>query len=256
MWTREELKNSAKTDLKGFYWLSLGVSLIFGIFSRVTSGFSNYLSYIRRDDPDRLTSFLSLGRYDPNSGHFNEQDFGILLLMLFLFLVLVFVFIFVYSSFVTGPLSVGENRFYVHRNPEDRTIGTLFSVFKKGDYIRTVKTMFMRDLIVSLWTMLLIIPGIIKVYTYFLVPYIISDHPEMEYKETMALSAKMTEGEKGDMFILNLSFIGWYMLNILTCGIGVIFLSPYVEATWAQFYKKMCEKISETPPIEPIVVTE
>jgi len=119
-----------------------------------------------------------------------------------------------------------------------------------------VKTMFMMSLRIFLWSLLFIIPGIIKSYAYRLVPYIIGDHPELDYKEALRLSEEMTEGEKLNMFVMDWSFLGWELLAVLTCGIGFFFLNPYIEATWAQFYLAMCEKTGAAPTAGTVPIIE
>ena len=75
-----------------------------------------------------------------------------------------------------------------------------------------------------------------------MVPYILSETPDLDYKAALSLSKSMTDGEKWKMFVLDLSFIGWYILGALALFIGVLFVNPYVEATWAQFYLAMRTK--------------
>ena len=111
--------------------------------------------------------------------------------------------------------------------------------------MNVVKTMFMKNLFVFLWSLLLIIPGIVKAYQYRFVPYIISEDPSLTPNQAMTLSRYMTDGEKGAMFVLDLSLIGWYLLGALACGIGVLFVNPYAEAAWAQLYLTL--RVKATP---------
>ena len=104
--------------------------------------------------------------------------------------------------------------------------------------------MFLTNLFIGLWTLLFIIPGIIKSYSYRMVPYILSETPKLDYKEALNISKRMTDGEKFKMWILDLSFMGWYVLGALALFVGVLFVNPYVEATWAQFYLTMRRKVS------------
>jgi uncharacterized membrane protein len=116
-------------------------------------------------------------------------------------------------------------------------IGDFLFAFKSGYYGNIVVTMFMMNLKIFLWSLLFIIPGIIKAYEYRMVPYILAEHPEMSYSEVLEASSRMMDGQKMNAFILDLSFIGWEILNILTMGIlGVFFVDPYVRATEAELY--------------------
>ena len=90
---------------------------------------------------------------------------------------------------------------------------------------------------IFLWTLLFIIPGIIKAYSYAMVPYILAENPNLSTKEALDLSKKMMYGNKGRLFCLQISFIGWMILCALTLGIGYIFLAPYQKASEAYFYK-------------------
>lgn len=92
---------------------------------------------------------------------------------------------------------------------------------------------------VLLWSLLFIIPGIIKAYSYYMSFYILADHPEMSVREAMNESKRMTDGYKMDLFILDLSFMGWALLCVLTLGIGYFWLFPYMQVTGANVYKKI-----------------
>ena len=109
--------------------------------------------------------------------------------------------------------------------------------------------MFLRDLFIALWTLLLIVPGIIKGYAYRMVPYILAENPDMNYKEALDLSSKMMYGNKWKSFVLDLSFIGWIILSILTFGILLLFyVNPYIGSTNAELYKAIkAEYNGETP---------
>ena len=100
--------------------------------------------------------------------------------------------------------------------------------------------MFLKDLYIFLWSLLFIIPGIVKSYEYRFIPYILAENPNISVDEAFKLSKSMTDNQKGDIFILDLSFFGWYLLGMLTI-IGTVFVTPYHEATNAQLYFKIKE---------------
>ena len=102
--------------------------------------------------------------------------------------------------------------------------------------------MFLRGLYTFLWTLLLLIPGIIKSYAYRMVPYILSDNPKMGADNAITLSRKMMDGNKFELFVLELSFLGWYLLGLLALGVGILFVNPYYNATEAQLYLVLREK--------------
>lgn len=111
---------------------------------------------------------------------------------------------------------------------------TLFSGYK--DFSRIFTTMFLTQIYTLLWMLLLIIPGIIKQYSYAMTPYILLDNPEMKNNAAIELSMKMMDGHKIDLFILQLTFIGWLLLSILTLGIGTLWVIPYMQSAQANFY--------------------
>ena len=91
-----------------------------------------------------------------------------------------------------------------------------------------------------LWSLLLVIPGIIKAYEYRMIPYILGDNPNIDREEAFALSNMMMQGNKGKAFVLDLSFLGWYILNGMTLGIlGIFYVNPYVNQTNAALYLKL-----------------
>jgi uncharacterized membrane protein len=89
-------------------------------------------------------------------------------------------------------------------------------------------------------------------------PFIMAEHPEMTAKEAITASKHAMDGHKFELFCLGFSFIGWGILAILTLGIGFIFLSPYIEASWAAFYRdKISPKVVAQPPvIEELIEVE
>lgn len=112
-----------------------------------------------------------------------------------------------------------------------------------------------------LWSLLFVIPGIIKAYSYAMTFYILADHPEMSAKDAIKTSQVMMDGHKMDLFVLELSFIGWYLLCIITFGIAALYVGPYVTASYAAFYEaikdeKVAAAAPEAPAAEPEVVSE
>ena len=121
-------------------------------------------------------------------------------------------------------------------NGDARVTSNMFSNTFKG-YWRNVWGGFLMMLFTYLWMLLLIVPGIIKAFAYSMTPYILKDYPELSANQAINLSIKMMKGHKFDYFYLQLSFIGWGLLSILTLGIGYIWLMPYMYASMAAFYE-------------------
>ena len=121
-------------------------------------------------------------------------------------------------------------------NGDARVTSNMFSNTFKG-YWRNVWGGFLMMLFTYLWMLLLIVPCIIKAFAYSMTPYILKDYPELSANQAINLSIKMMKGHKFDYFYLQLSFIGWGLLSILTLGIGYIWLMPYMYASMAAFYE-------------------
>lgn len=149
----------------------------------------------------------------------------------------VILIVLVAKVFVGNLLKMGGYRFFILNQTAQPGIGTLLDSFRSGHYVNIVLTMFLRDLFTTLWSLLLVVPGIVKHYEYLMVPYIIAENPAMDYKEAFQISKQMMDGEKMEAFIMDLSFLGWYLLSAVTCGLLAIFyVNPYVQASFAEMY--------------------
>ncbi len=118
--------------------------------------------------------------------------------------------------------------------------GDLFQGYKSLG--RVITTYILVTIYTFLWTLLLVIPGIIKTYSYSMVPFILKDRPELENNAAIEESMRIMRGHKMKLFLLDLSFIGWIILSCLTLGIGFIFLAPYMTTARAAFYEDVKEK--------------
>ena len=140
--------------------------------------------------------------------------------------------------FLIAPLMVGfVNAFRALLVQGDREIPTnMYKIATKG-YWHKVWGMFLMSVFVFLWSMLFVIPGIIKAFSYAMTPYILEEHPELTANEAIDHSRAMMKGHKFDLFWLYLSFIGWGILCIPTLGIGTFWLIPYMQTAQASFYE-------------------
>lgn len=229
-WSRIRFKEKAKRVLSSSYWMSFLVCLI----TEIISGGVNFSFSKKLPATSSGTFSYSLFQFFHNPLH--------LISLLFLSMALLIVAVFVsvialaFMFFVTYPLTVGKKRFFLMNRKGTTDLSIMFSVFRAGEYLNVVKALAWRWLMNFLWYLCLIIPGIVKYYSYFLVPYLLADNPRLDYKQALHMSEAMTEGHKFDIFVLSLSFIGWYILGLLACGIGILFVLPYYEATFAEMY--------------------
>lgn len=118
----------------------------------------------------------------------------------------------------------------------------IFGLFKE---VRLWLTLVLMTVYTFLWTLLFVIPGIIKSLAYYMTPFILKDNPDLQYNDAIDLSIKMMRGHKWDLFCLQLSFIGWGLLCILTLGIGFLWLIPYMYTSMASFYEDVKAEYAE-----------
>jgi len=202
-----------------------------------------------------------------------------------------------YQLFVAAPVEVGSARWY-SRNRESMekapSFTTLFSLFRRGAFLRTVGAMFWKNLWLFLWGIpafllwiaavavfilslfqasaaglldpsydwsrvddLVLVSGFLagfglmilaavagllpffRSYAYRMTPWILADNPGIGHRRALKLSIGMTRGHKFAIFVLDLSFIGWYILGFLACCVGLLFVAPYVQATMAELYARL-----------------
>ena len=140
--------------------------------------------------------------------------------------------------FLFGPLEVGGKNFFRKNLHEPQEFDALSAGFKPN-YLKNVGSMFLKNLFLSLWTLLFIIPGIVMSFAYALTPYILADEPEIDSLEAIRKSKAMMQGHKWELFVLHLSFLGWEILGILTLGIlDIFYVQPYLYSSLAAFYEE------------------
>ena len=140
--------------------------------------------------------------------------------------------------FVYSVLSLGIMNAFLKllREGDDRLTSNMFQIAFKN-YWHKVWGVFLMHLFIFLWTLLFIIPGIVKAFSYAMTPYILDERPELSAGEAIDHSRAMMKGHKFDLFWLYLSFIGWGILCIFTLGIGLLWLVPYMQTAVAAFYE-------------------
>lgn len=249
-WTRVELKNYAKDFLRKHYWKAFIVCLIFTILTG--------------DNESRGDSELQYSEPAPVVTEYEEETslpyMGTNTFIRFLSLYMTFplwligtsltaliAIVLLFISIIIGPLvTVGKNRFFLNGFKGDVNIRYLFSTFKRSEAWGIFKCMFITGLKNFLWTLLFIIPGIIKAYEYYMVPYLLTKDSNLTSSEAIEISRKLTDGHKWNIFVLDLSFIGWYILGFLLFGIGMFFVIPYPEATKARLFNVLSGNDEDT----------
>lgn len=144
-----------------------------------------------------------------------------------------------YSIFVGNVVGTGMRGWFLrYSRGENASFGELFASFRI--YMPVVAANFLRGLYTFLWSLLLFIPGIVKSYAYSMTDYIIYENPNLSANQAITLSRELTRGAKWNLFVLDLSFIGWNLLSGLTFGLlGVLYVNPYYSTAHALVYDSL-----------------
>lgn len=227
MWDRKTLKSNAKGTLKRNYLPAVLAGLL---LTFLTGGSAASRGQEAASHTDEVVGTVT-----------EEQVFAALLAVgLVLIAVLVAVVLsYVLSVVLWYPLEVGCQRVFLECRDGKPSMGTLFYAFKNG-FLNVGATMFLRSLFTVLWTLLLVVPGIVKAYEYRMIPFLLAENPQMKWKDAFAKSRQMMDGNKMNAFILDLSFIGWHLLSACTLGIlGIFYVLPYSYLTDAELYRAL-----------------
>lgn len=217
-----DIRRIARENLEGNYWLSVAVAFVAAIFGAlIASGGVNinvdaeWLQHF----PDFLKKVLILA----------GSVGGTLSLV---------------QLILGGTVQLGYARYllnqYNHAALDIKDLFSQFDRFKEGFLQHLLRTLY-----VFLWSLLFIIPGIVKGLAYSMTPFIMAENPDMTAKEAIKASQELMDGHKGELFTLGLTFFGWLLLCALTLGIGSFFLNPYMNAAYAAFYRDITESKTE-----------
>ena len=218
-----EIRRKAREHLQSNWALSIGIAAVACLLGGLLLG-SRFLPEINIHLPKEFA--LSLPRVIELTKHIRiELKDGLIALVPFL---------------LGGVLQLGYARFLLKQHDgKALDFNDLFSQFDRfgtgfaQDFLRTLYTF--------LWSLLLIVPGIIAALSYAMTPFILEEHPELTASEAIARSKTLMDGHKMDLFILNLTFLGWDILCALTANIGNLFLNPYKNAAYAVFYREITQ---------------
>lgn len=145
---------------------------------------------------------------------------------------------FILILIIAGPLDLGIHIIFLKIfRGEDFKIEEMFNGFK--DFGRSLGTYLLMTLYILLWSILLIVPGIIAAISYSMTFFILAENPNIKAADALRLSKQMMYGHKTQYFMLMLSFIGWFLLSILTFGIGLLFLYSYITMASTIFYQQI-----------------
>ncbi len=265
MWTRSELKERGKAAFRANYWKCVLVALIVALISGGCSTGSGYssggnasemINEIKNrggsssdvnggNDTGDFSSGTSDGMVEGQDNGPDSGTFAAVMIVFFVVLIIIIIATvigFLISAFLLNPVRIGCNRFFVNNLDDPADLSCLSRGFD-GNYKNVVKVMFFRDLYLFLWCLIPvagIFIAIVKGFEYRMIPYLMADDPDLDKDEAFSLSKEMMDGQKWNAFVLDLSFIGWHLLSLLTLGILEIFyVAPYVESTKAALYETL-----------------
>ena len=230
--TSSELRAIARRNLEGTWGISVGVALVAALLGGLIVGTGSNINFNFNEDTVRNLPPI----------------FWTMLLPL----VSVAGLLGIVSFILGGTVELGYAKFLLKQyDKKELQFSDLFSQFERFGTGFAQK--FLRILFTTLWTLLFIIPGIVKGLSYAMTPFILEEHPEMTASQAIKASMELMNGHKMELFILGLTFIGWSLLACLTMGIGFLFLNPYMNAAYAAFYRDISRKQeagSYVPPVE------
>lgn len=258
MWTRRELKERARYALRQNYWKILLVSLLMSLL--VGGGFASFGGGGSTDTLQEKIEELDTRNLDADGAYsidtkekrmekrieqldkFVDEDLPFLIIALILFMLIffiIFVLIVLVQTFLINPFTVGAKRFLSHSIVQKAEVKEIVYAYDHS-YKNIVKVLFLKDMYTFLWTLLFIIPGIVKRYEYQMIPYLLGEHPEMSSEAAFATSKRLMQGNKWKAFVLDLSFIGWFILSAFTAGLlSVFYVTPYQYLTEAALYREL-----------------
>ncbi len=226
MFTASEFRRIARDKLRGHWGRSVLVTFIVSLICGM-SGIYNLI----RDLGHMGFDTLFAGNCNDFLAGFAAADtetslFGSLIALVLSIVVLLF----------SGALEMGLNKYYIDLVAENRQ-GEVSVIFSRFDiFFKALGLNLFMALFIWLWSLLFIVPGIIAGYRYCLAPYLMAENPNLGIREAVNMSKELMAGNKWRLFCLHLSFIGWAILSALTCGIGDLWLNPYIYAANAAFY--------------------
>lgn len=218
----------ARGALKGHWLISILVSLVAGIFSGgggsagAGTGTSSSSTTMPPTTPPAGTDYGNIPLPSESIG-FLSGFIGILLVVIVL------------AILVGAMLRLGEKNYYIKLLRGQATaFRDVFS--RKSIFLKAAGMSLLVGLVCFLWALLLLVPGIMASYSYAMAEYLMAENPDISIGDAMEESKRMMYGHRWELFVLQLSFIGWEILGCLTLGIGLLFVTPYVHATEAAFF--------------------
>lgn len=217
------IKSNARDFIRGRLWMFWSVLLVVGIIESLANSLPQWIF------GDRLSNISDIiaGNPDNIPKEISSSVFG----WYYVLNVLI--------TIVLIPLNIGvaQNVLAWSRGEDVNKWKVLFGGFNSAKiFFKQVGVVVLNTILCALWTILLVVPGIIKGLAYSMYPYVLRDEPDLSVWQTLKKSEAIMKGYKGKLFLMYLSFVGWFILGAFTFGILYIWLTPYVMTSTVKFY--------------------
>ena len=217
------IKSNARDFIRGRLWMFWSVLLVVGIIESLANSLPQWIF------GDRLSNLSDIiaGNPDNIPKEISSSVFG----WYYVLNVLI--------TIVLIPLNIGvaQNVLAWSRGEDVNKWKVLFGGFNSAKiFFKQVGVVVLNTILCALWTILLVVPGIIKGLAYSMYPYVLRDEPDLSVWQTLKKSEAIMKGYKGKLFLMYLSFVGWFILGAFTFGILYIWLTPYVMTSTVKFY--------------------
>lgn len=252
MWDRVQFKDTGKARFKANYWPYVAVSVVLALVS------GSLFSYVKNGV--KVIERLIAGGLI----HLSPETASLLhhiTIVTIPFVLTSGVLGLAFTILVGNPYAVGASRFFLENDGVRQPAFDRVVFGFTADFGNVVLTMLLRSIFVFLWSLLLVIPGIVRSYGYFAVPYLLAENPGMDWNRALKLSLAMTQGHKWDIFVTHLSFLGWLLLSAVTFQlVGAFYVFPYMDATNTEMYRWLRQEAlnnrltneAELPGTEPV----
>ena len=155
------------------------------------------------------------------------------------------------QSFILLVIDMAVISVYIKmsHSPDPVTFGNFIEGF--STWLKAILIGLWQGLFIVLWTFLLIIPGLIKAYAYSQMVFIACEYPNVSVPKLMKISKEITKGHKWDLFVLDLSFIGWFFVSFITCGLAGLYVTPYYQMTKVNAYHALMKEAIDKGILSP-----
>ena len=239
-----DFRKIARENLRGRWFPAIVVGFLGGLLGAVmdVSYSTEIFTQTSTSNTDLVDQLKNAGVYDTVLPVF--MGIGITVLVMALIHIV-----------IGGAVTLGYAQFFLNvTDDNDPSVGNLFSHIRR--LWEGFCMQFFRGMMVMLWSILFVIPGYIALYRYAMTPYIMAENENLSVMEAITESKRIMMGNKWRLFCLDVSFLGWYLVGILTLGIGFFWITPYTEATRAAFYREITEQRYSNPAVNSHPINE